>query len=349
MPIDPALLARLRSLSLSSAAHLSTPTDLRLFLLSPTPNKRPLDRVIAWLLACGAISPPLRDLSTLYSKYSSILTSHASNLSNPAIPIRTSESALIRGDMVRIINWFEAECRKVSIESKLMANADERVTRVLALLPVNPPYLQGYDRYALVCYALLLRAAQGNGLGADFAEAIAYTLTYEILKIADMKQFLDVKGVNENFRALDMEMAAVAPEIVGPLQKMGINSTHFGLRWEMLLFADEHEMTETWLLWDAIIAHRGNASAFVTKLCVAHLLQVPFGVFGTPIEDVQKNRKWDVPALVRDAEERLVVVVDSKKEQSKLVRVYNIAVAIIMALVMFWLLHGRFKDTEGLR
>jgi hypothetical protein len=30
-------------------------------------------------------------------------------------------------------------------------------------------------------------------------------------------------------------------------------------------FGDEHNFTEIWLLWDAIIAHRAKANAFVSK------------------------------------------------------------------------------------
>jgi hypothetical protein len=68
-------------------------------------------------------------------------------------------------------------------------------------------------------------------------------------------------------------------------------------------FGDEHNFTEIWLVWDAILAHRANANVFVSKLSITHLLQVPIGTYEALIEDLQRNRLWNVPELIARKEE----------------------------------------------
>jgi hypothetical protein len=122
---------------------------------------------------------------------------------------------------------------------------------------------------------------------------------------------------------------------------MCLTPAHFALRWVIVLFADEHNLQDTWLLWDAIVAHRANASAFIRQLSVAHLLQVPLGKYEQVIEDIQNNREWNVPELIRVAQEKLA---QPRKVRPNYVATYNVIVAIVVALVFFWMLRGRFKD-----
>jgi hypothetical protein len=297
--------------------------------------------MIAWLLACEKISPPLRDLSTLYEKYSEILRSRNASLLDPDQEVSTPELSAIDKDIYRTIDWFEKECENVSITSSALQDASKRVTRILSVLSVDPPYLQGYDRYVFICYGLILKVATDRNFGQDFAEAIAFFLTDGILRIADMRQFLNAEAVDEHFSQLDREIQEADPKLCGKFRAMGITSVHFALRWQLLLFADEHTFPETWLIWDAIIANQANASAFVKQLSVAHACQVQDEKFATVIEAMQRYREWNVPNLLQTAEKRVADV--KKKQPFGNVHWYNRLVAFLVFLVFFWYLHGRFN------
>jgi hypothetical protein len=325
-------LDRLSALSRLYPSLLATPSDIRAFLLLSDLDKDPMARTIAWLRAFDLISPPTRDLSTLYQNYASKLLSHHTSLSDTR-PLVTNWTQAIHGDVVPIIVWFTKECGALALPVSYLHDAELRVARILAVLPIDPEYLQGYDRYVLVCYGLLLRAAESQGVGVDFAEAITYYLSYEFIKIGNFPQFLN--GDHRNFTELDREIAAVAPDVARSLSEMRLTSTHFALRWALVLFADEHSLPEIWLLWDAILAHRRNSSEFVRQLSVAHVLQVPMGKYERVIEDLQRNREWNAPELIRVAQQRL--------GPSKIVNAYDIVVCIIFALIVLWMIHGRFK------
>jgi hypothetical protein len=113
---------------------------------------------------------------------------------------------------------------------------------------------------------------------------------------------------------LDSAIEVADPRVAEELRKMHVNSIHFAMRWQMLLFADEHDFPDIWCIWDAIIAHRANASAFVNQLSITHILQVPLKESWNVIEALQNHRRWDVPKLIRTAEERLAL---SRKRRFK--------------------------------
>jgi hypothetical protein len=322
-----------------SGLSRSAPPDVRSFLLAANLNKDPLTRTFAWVLALDLTSPLNPDLSRLYQNYAADLARRQASLSDPNSAVVTASTQAIADDIVRIVPWLARECEALALPESYLRDAQQRTTRLLAMLRIDPPYLQGYDRYALVCYGLLLRVAVEHGLGPDFAEAIAYFLASELIRIGNIPQFLN-GDASQRFAPLDRELKQVAPDVARSLSAMNLSSTHFALRWALVLFADEHSLPEIWLLWDAIIAHRANASLFVRQLSVAHVLQVPVRPSEMAIESLQRNRKWDVPELIRVARER---VAPPWKGRQNCLRLYDISACVLIALVFFWMLYGRFR------
>jgi hypothetical protein len=149
-----------------------------------------------------------------------------------------------------------------------------------------------------------------------------------------MNRFLSSKDAVPHFRDLDSAIDVAAPKISEELRKMRVNSIHFAMRWQMLLFADEHDFPDTWRLWDAIIARRANASAFVNHLSIAHVLQVPLKESENVIEVLQKYRRWNVPKLIQTAEELL-----APSWKNKLMRkgvVVALLALLFFILVAWW-------------
>jgi hypothetical protein len=132
--------------------------------------------------------------------------------------------------MIRIISWFDREGEMISTDPFYLQDAELRVTSILSLLPLNPPYLQGCDRYVLTCYGLLLSFVAERGFGLDVVESFRFFLAYEVLKIADMYQFLNADDTPRRFLKLDQSFIDATPNIMKQL------SIHLALRWEMLFF-----------------------------------------------------------------------------------------------------------------
>jgi hypothetical protein len=111
-----------------------------------------------------------------------------------------------------------------SIDPFHLQDAELRVTRILSLLPLNLPYLQGYDRYVLTCYGLLLFFVAEQDFGLDIAESLSFFLAYEVLKIADISQFLNDDDTRRHFLKLDQSFVEVTPNIMKQLSEMELNS-----------------------------------------------------------------------------------------------------------------------------
>jgi hypothetical protein len=215
---------------------------------------------------------------------------------------------------------------------------------------MNPSmsYVQCYDRYVFLSYLLATSVCAGQRLPTDVAEAAAFFLTRRLLELADIQRQLDADLSSADAEALDAKYRWALPQTMAILQGDQCGALNFSRRWKIVWFADEHEMVDTWIIWDAIIAKSDSVAEFIDDLCVAHLSQVrpPKKEKGKMqphfLEVISQYKAWKPHEIVNYAVKRF----DARSRKIKFVKQYNIAAALLVALLFVWLFWGRFEKNE---
>ena len=119
------------------------------------------------------------------------------------------------------------------------------------------------------------------------------------MQISNISHYLDdPNSISAHFEGLDARMMEANPSVMQAFASSNQSSVHFALRWEIMLFADEHNFEGLMLIWDNIIAHHTCASSYIEALCIAHFKQAP----SESLSDLQHFKKWDYKKLLLDAD-----------------------------------------------
>jgi hypothetical protein len=288
----------------------------------------------------------------MYTNYQSLLEAHLSDsLTQPLEKLSDADHRIIEIDLERDVGWFTNGCTKLSVSEDHRHEAPLHARRILALIALLTPslsYLQCYNRYVFVSYLLGICVCAANGFPTAVGEAVAFFLTQKFLALADIRRQLDAGLSSADADALDAECRKALPDLMAILRADRHGASEFSRRWKLVWFADEHEMSHSWIIWDAIIAQSDNLPEFINDLCVAHLSQVqqPIkrkGKTNAPfLETVAQYRAWRRNEIVNYAVARF----NARQWRIRLTRYYNIAVAVLVALVFLWLFWGRFRENE---
>jgi hypothetical protein len=339
-----------RTLSLSDVSAavrgittaISSIDDANTFLANPDPDKSNATRFVSWIvvLRLGSPSPSSwpSDLFGFYHSYQLLLA----KLTNPSEPLRCipseAEARTIASDVSRGMSWFTKHAEDLGLSGGLTADAEERVVRVLVLLSLTFSefrYTQSYDRYAFITYLLALDFCGQGGLPPDFAEAMCFPLAREWLSIRRVSHFLERPAATElHFNEMDDALMSFAPKLMGPLRRAGHGSIHFAFRWELLLFADEHDVKPLLLIWDHILLHRSDFKRYMRALCLAHVKQIArHGRREITMERVQTYRGWDVQRIIKDAN---IIAAQQASSFWDSMHVIVILLAGLLLLMFFW-------------
>ena len=300
--------------------------DATEFLKKVDLRKSPVDRCIAWLIRLGAL-PRYYNLwpQTLYHT----IRSDRSKLdyflrgSKDAIPTALDEKdrKQIISDVERASPIFRKIAKDLDIEDSLISDVDRitgvshdtfvfRVVRVICFMISGSPqfhYLQGYERFTFVSYALALKFAVSVGLSFIEAEAISGVILRRIIQIVDFSSLLQMDTfMFQHFADLDAYLKRYNPKFISCLSRSNMSSVDFASNWAFVLFADNHDPLDLLLIWDYIILYREQYNVFFNALVSAHLMQVEyFDEPGQLISSIQCKKKWDIYKLLNDAVEQL--------------------------------------------
>ena len=269
-------------------------------------------RLIAWFIelkilpknpqrAATAAVECLNSYLNLIHKY---ITAESTD---PLSLLPSDEGKVAQADLSRTIVWFHDMGRQLHIPGNALSGAEGRVARLLAFLSLESPdfsYTQGFDRFAFISYLISLHFTVQNNLAVLIAEVLAFYLTRSLIRMSDFGRILDAGKKNiEHFRDLDEIIAQEFPDIMQRLIDAGNSSLHFALRWQILMFADEHTAEGLFLIWDNLIVHyaKGDYRRYMTCLCLAHVSQVKIVPGTLVVGSIQHYKDWDVPELIRFA------------------------------------------------
>jgi hypothetical protein len=217
-----------------------------------------------------------------------------------------STAHVISADTMRTVVWFMRLSHEIGLPDVHLADAEQRTRRILATMCLDSSpllYTQGHDRYIWVSYLVSLSFSVAGGLPRDFAEALAFNLGWAFVHRCDVSKNLnDFPLIEHHFLKLDELVRKEEPQVAELLERCSHSSLHYALKWQLTLFADEHNAHALLFLWDQIIARESRMDEFVRCLCVGHVKQVPIPADGDEMALViQKHRSWDVARIVDDA------------------------------------------------
>ncbi|EAY09768.1 hypothetical protein TVAG_414200 [Trichomonas vaginalis G3] len=306
----------LRSALISQSGDIYDFDDVQEFLLRRDFRKPVEIRFLAWLIRFSII-PAARSewVSKLQSKYSAykVLCQHffKESIDTPLVKLENDIAYTIRVDIERTHTWFLNLAKLLHIPQTFLENTNIMVERILSVITLDTPnlsYVQGHDRYAWISLLIGLFFIAKGGLNADFAEAMAFYLSRAFIAYNPISQDIEnFSKIEAHFKILDALVEKHVPEAYAMLNSVGHSSMHYALKWELTLFADEHNIHELMYLWDQILGRLEDITDFLRYLCVAHIQQVPIPKMADEMaQAIQRNRNWDLPHLIDFADSLLM-------------------------------------------
>jgi len=284
--------------------NLQSQNGVSAFLESVDLKKDNVIRFVAWLNALQII--PISPNAILES-----FESHADRYRTlvrekfDVQPVPHDDCSLIEMDVRRGMHIARAHSQTLGLSDDQLSFCELHCQRILTILSRSSPkfsYTQGFDRFASIAYLISLNFALAVGQDASFAEPLAYFLTEQLLTLSSAACMLDAGGsVLKGHASLDHRIKDLYPELWASLKEANHSSIHFAFRWKILMFADEHDLTSLFLIWDQLIAHRRQYSRYMEALCLAHIGQVPVEPDVFMVDRLQNFKQWDVPKLIADA------------------------------------------------
>lgn len=289
--------------------------DARKFLLVDKANKNPVDRLISYLICLKIIYqsrekwvPSLLKVAETY--YEHVKFYFEKDSDDPLSIVPTKSEVTMKNDFPRTVNWYNAVAPALGVDLKKINDAEFRISRMFAILAREHPeivYTQGYDRYGFIYYAMCLLLCQKGNLPVEFGEAIAYNLLCNTLSLIPMSRLLDNQPeLVKHFTHLDNVLLNYDREKYDRLSKNGASLLLFGVRFELLLFADEHDLDDTFRIWDQIFGRLENYDHMISAFTIAHIHQIQFSPECVNVlEEILHFEKWNMDQLIIDANELL--------------------------------------------
>lgn len=301
----------LRSALIIQSANIFDIYDVKAFLLQKNFYKKLGTRFICWMIKF-AILPSNRTewVSTIHVKYNTYYRLCRNKLIHeiPLLNLNENLSYTINADLSRTKKWFFRFLKQIHMREDLMQHSEDIASRVLTLISLTDEsltYTQGHDRYVWIAILVTLGFSVEGLLTLEFAEAMTYYLTIELIKSNPVYRLVDkLPHLEEYFDSLDQMVQIHSPQAYATLNLSGYKSLHYALKWELTLFSDDHGVYELLLIWDYIIANIVDIKDVLHCMCVAHLKQVQLNVNNCNelVFTVQNNTSWDVPRLLDDVD-----------------------------------------------
>jgi hypothetical protein len=298
-------------------AQFPDQASVRSFLKSPTVHKDNAARFLAYLISFGLVPP---DPGAIVTAISGICEDYVLRMNNtlgdsidePLTRLTPVQTSTISTDLRRGIFWFHARATEIGIPEEQRADPILRVSRVLALLALSSSdndYIQGYDRFALLSYALALNfvITVNIPVTALVAEPLTCLLTEKLIGLSEAPQLLtdNLEGILRYYKT-DRAIKKHFPVVAARLKQDRACARHFALTWELSLWADRHTANNLLLVWDALIAHRKDLLRFKRALTLAHIKQLRLNEGRFILQELNEFSDWDVVELVKAAEKFLV-------------------------------------------
>ena len=298
------------------------------FLGDTKVEKSLTQRLISWLIYIRLIPDSIEKfipqvLSLCLNYYSYLVEYNIVNdKKSPLLKLDPIEASDISNDTLRTIVWYSENKKSYYEHFQLQMNDDEKkalfcVNRIFTVYYLteneNFAYFQGYERFAFIAYFLSNEFVQKYNLSPFLSEVFCSFLTKSIIHLSFIKELINY-GSNSvgHFSQIDEKINVFFPEIYSILKANGNGSQHFVMRWELLLFADEHDIYNLLLILDHLLLRYYDdveRKKIMECLVLSHINQVANNIkdvhfiSGNSLVKLLQNFKdWNVEKIVEDAE-----------------------------------------------
>lgn len=287
--------------------------DARKFLLTDSAKKNPIDRLISYLIYLKIIVPNRSKWSQSLLKATDMYYDHLKfyfekSQDDPLAIVSTKTETALRTDITKAMPYFKSIDPSFGLDLSKKIDIEFRISRIFAVLEREHPeiqYTQGYDKYGYIYFALALRFCQQGNLPLEFAEAIAYHLVCSTLSLIPMARLLDnQKELVKHFNDLDKILLNYDRPKYNLLSSKGVSILLFGVKFELLLFADEHDIESTLRIWDQIFGRLESYNYMINAFTIAHThqIKIPENCINA-LDEIKKFKNWNVDQLITDAGE----------------------------------------------
>ncbi|OHT14877.1 hypothetical protein TRFO_42837 [Tritrichomonas foetus] len=320
---------KIRAALIAQCGNIFDFDDAKSFLLNDNIKKNISTRLISWLITFHLISPMRArwpsSLLSLKKSYQMLLIKYPEKQIDL---IEKEFSHVIKNDTLRTEPWFRKLCVTLGIPPSFSNDAVERSQRILSLIMLessNLQYVQGQDRFIWISFLLSQFFSFHADLSIDFSEAIAFHLGKSFITLIELSRKLENYSYVENhFTYIDKMVEEEAPEIWLLLKESQNSAIHYALKWELTLFAEEHEIFALFYLWDQILGRLHDFDEFIRCLCVAHVKQVPVPREKDEMaQTIQRYKNWNVEKIVEDAKKMMAENQKGACCDFLLIQVYN--------------------------
>ena len=277
------------------------------YLLKGSLKKSNIKRFLAWML-CLDILPDNKaqwagECFNIWIQYKSKMINYlGSDNEDPLSQLPQNEAYLVSSDLSRTASFFNKLAASINLNSQETESAFFHTSRVFSLMILSDPtfsYTQGCDRYVYTVYLLSILFAKHFDLPLSFAEAATFVIATKLMELSNITHYLkNPQKIESHFQELDKKFMQINGNLMQQYASRGQSSVFFALRWEILMFADEHDFNGLTLIWDQIISRKKYYPAYIEALCCAHFAQAPEG----QINALQHFRQWDYKKLLTDAD-----------------------------------------------
>jgi hypothetical protein len=279
------------------------------FLRELEPRKDNTERLFSWLLFFRIVpygpAAIASAVAALHTQYQHDISQWFREIDRPLADTPPAIAGAIAKDVPRTIGWFRrlaAERCPLPPDAVTSMHAHRILCALYRLDREQFSYVQGFDRFVFICYMLALIFTAAAALPADVAEAIAFRLTAEVLKLLQVGDIIGQRKMHV-FNRIDELVRRRAPAIAAEIDRNGSMSFIYGLKWHILLFADEHPFDGILNIWDAAIVRSKRIDEFVVAVAVEHVAQVKWRKDDQIVDAIQHFTAWDEGKLLRDSTE----------------------------------------------
>lgn len=261
------------------------------------------DRLYAWLLQMKILSPIQSEwdnqLKEIHDSYFDFIELH--NLigyEKKCIPNHypseefnvwnNSIMGVIHGDVVRMSRefFFFPPAQIAGEEPQdddllyLYGEHMRRIERILYIFSAMNPgysYMQGFNELATPFYYVLLKSNFDSG-NLDSIEYLAFGFIQSLLTSTCITEFYTTQ---DNSAIIFHKLNCFAElqdrhihNISQVIRSLNILPLFYSIRWFTLLFAQEHDLPNLLVIWDALFAHFDNLMDYAQYVSLAHMKMI---------------------------------------------------------------------------
>ena len=287
--------------------------DLDLFFLSLSNDDS--KRLIYWLLTFEIIGEN-NSLDRSFKKLESDFLEKTHRIFDDSKDylsfVDKEQSHTIKADIDRSIRWFKQSSQDLNLNDDLLKQCYDLAIKIFSFSSRTEyfKYVQGYDRYLFLCLYLSLKFSLNYNLNFSIVEALTFHLTYSFIKLSNSIISLEnQKEITNDFNNLDLLIKKYSPNISNLLNNVKFSSIYFAFSWKLLSFADLHNFSDSFIIWDIIIYYRFDLKNIMNSLCLSHLIQ-SLGLeslndskeLNISLEEltnnIQHNKNWNISNLI---------------------------------------------------